>query len=103
MPQPQQPYTLFSLPLEIRLIIYRHALINKTRLRGRFSRSMVQDQVIVAVRKEVEIHVSVWTATANHMTENPYWLLSNTKSHFDQDKSMLASLRCQSILRLTGC
>src|SRR5436190_9500647 len=54
MSQPQQPYNFFSLPLEIRLSIYRHALINKKRSGGLFSRSMVQNQIIVTIRKDPE-------------------------------------------------
>jgi hypothetical protein len=54
MSQPQQRHNFFSLPLEIRLSIYRHALINKSREGGRFSRCMVQDQIMIRIRKDRE-------------------------------------------------
>ncbi|KAH9205427.1 hypothetical protein DL95DRAFT_491121 [Leptodontidium sp. 2 PMI_412] len=50
MSQPQ--HNFFSLPLEIRLSIYRHALINKTREGGRISHSMVQYQIMITIRKD---------------------------------------------------
>jgi len=50
----KQPLTFLSLPLESRLDIYRHALVNKERMGGRFSRSMVQYQIMIDVRKSRE-------------------------------------------------
>ncbi|KFY03029.1 hypothetical protein V490_00323 [Pseudogymnoascus sp. VKM F-3557] len=50
MSQPQR-HNLFSLPLKLRLSIYRHALVNKKRDgRGR----MVQYQIMITIRKEPE-------------------------------------------------
>lgn len=54
MSQPQQPHNFFSLPLEIRLIIYRHALINKKRLGGRFSRSVIVQHQKITVLENPE-------------------------------------------------
>ncbi|KFY38801.1 hypothetical protein V494_04195 [Pseudogymnoascus sp. VKM F-4513 (FW-928)] len=51
MSQPQERHNLFSLPLKLRLSIYRHALVNKKRDgRGR----MVQYQIMITIRKEPE-------------------------------------------------
>ncbi|KFZ18773.1 hypothetical protein V501_01004 [Pseudogymnoascus sp. VKM F-4519 (FW-2642)] len=53
MSQPQQQHDFFSLPLKIRLSIYRHALVNKRR-DGGLPRGMVQYQIMVTIRKELK-------------------------------------------------
>jgi hypothetical protein len=53
MSRPQQRLSFFSLPLEIRLHIYYHALINKQRCRDLLSpESMVPDQIMLTIRKD---------------------------------------------------